>query len=297
MKLRKYIYNLLIFGFFLMNGLTSIGQRDLTHKKKNKRSDVFGGAVDVRSLKNYGLQVTVGATYLYTKKANDVVHVPAVRPYDYLIQPSGTLGFYFDIGSAHFPMGESKFKFIKKRFLSYYDWGLGFKLLDGAEKTVITYFDASGNEYSTDKGSGSFNNGYVSLRGTAHKNIYFKQKYFLDNGLGLNLDYRLFGSQDYGGVKAPPVTQSFQKPFIAQFHFEIGLGIKKRRGTYIIPGIQIPILGIVDHVKFDWFSSKYYPILFKVKFINLFEVKKSKTSCNEGSEEDKKNNKEYMQGQ
>ena len=293
MNIIKNRYSPLFIGLLLIC-FSSVAQRDLTHRKKNKRTDVFGGALDVRSLKNYGLQINGGPTYQFTRLHSTPVYDDNDgRPFDYTITPKGRLGLFFDIGTAHFPISTPKFTFIKKRFISYYDWGFGAKLLRGKESVDITYVDGN-----TSHGEGALFNGYVSLRGTAHKNIYFKEKYFLDNGIGVNLDYRFMNNPlSYTKGVQSPAIHSFHEPFIAQIHFEIGLGIKKRRGTYIIPGIQIPILGIAGNAAPHWFSSNYWPILFKVKYINLFEKKKSKTSCNQGSEDDRKRNKEFMQGQ
>lgn len=280
--------------------IASFAQRDLTPSKGSRRSSTFGGPQDFRSLKNYGLQVSAGATYQFTKLKNEVVKQEIQgRPSQYILDPQGKIGVFFDIGTAHFPLGESKFKFMKKRFISYYDWGLGFKLLGGKESVEITNFDGSGNIYSTSFGEGSFYNGYAFGRVAAHKNFYFAEKYFIDNALGLNIDGRVItGSKEYLGTKSPETaTQSFHKPFVTQIHYDFSFGIKKRRGSYVIPGFQLPILGIIGGTKLHWFSSDYYPVLFKVKFIMLSEKKKSKTSCNEGSEEDRKMNKEYMQGQ
>jgi hypothetical protein len=287
-------YKIIFTGLILLNTLFLFAQRDLTPSRGSKRSSAFGGPQDFRDLKNYGIQFTAGLDYQFTKKKNEIVHVPIERPYDYVIDPKGYLGVFFDIGMAHFPLGTPRLTLLKSRFISYYDWGVGFKLLGGSESADVTYL----SDGKLSHAEGSFYNGYVTGRGTAHKNIYFSQKYYIDNGLGLNLDYRVIeGNKQYSSEVQSPAIQNFHKPLVAQIHYDLGLGIKKKRGSYVIPGIQLPLLGIVGGARLDWFSSKYYPVLFKVKFIVLSEKKKSKTSCSEGSEEDRKRNKEYMQGQ
>ena len=287
-------YKIILTGVILLNTLFLFSQRDLTPSRGSKRSSTFGGPQDFRDLKNYGIQFTAGLDYQFTKKKNETVHVPIERPYDYVIDPKGNVGAFFDVGMAHFPMGTPRLTLLKSRFISYYDWGVGFKLLGGRESADVTYL----SDGKLSHAEGSFYNGYVTGRATAHKNIYFSQKYYIDNGLGLNIDYRVIdGNKLYTSEVQSPEIQSFHKPLVAQIHFDLGLGIKKKRGSYVIPGIQLPLLGIVGGARLDWFSSKYYPVLFKVKFIVLSEKKKSKTSCSEGSEDDKKRNKEYMQGQ
>lgn len=275
-----------------------IAQRDLTHRKKGNRKDVFGGARDFRDLKNYGLQISTGFTTQFTGSRNQFVYVPDIRPYSYTLNPNGKIGGFFDIGTAHFPTSAPRLKFMKSRFISYYDWGVGFKLLAGKEVVDISYLDSLNHVSSTAHGEGTFYNGYAFGRATIHKNVYLGETYFLDNGLGINIDYRfLNGNKTYLYGVQSPAEKTFHKPFVAQIHYDLGVGIRRKRGSYIIPGIQIPIVGIVGHLPMYWFSSSYWPILIKVKYIGLFEKKKSKTSCNEGSEEDRKRNKEYLQGQ
>ena len=97
------------------------------------------------------------------------------------------------------------------------------------------------------------------------------------------------------------VAQKSHNAFVAQLHYDVGLGIKIKRCAYLIPGIQLPILGMAEWNGFkpslDWFSSNYRPILFKIKYIYLFEIKRTSTSCRDaGSEEDKKRNTEFLQG-
>lgn len=300
----QHILNLIAFGrnkvvfsiVILLNSIIVIGQRDLTPKS---RGEAFG-ARDFRDLRNYGPQISFGPTYQLTHLKNETIHTKSSHnlPTDYVIDPKGSLGVFFDIGTAHFPTKPPKFLLFGNRLVSYYDWGIGFKLFGGKETTDVTNFDGSGNVLSTSKGIGRFYNGYISGRFTAHKNIHLGKKYFIDNGLGVNFDYRvLSGDQTYYGFISP---QYAHKPLVIQLHYDLGLGIRLKRGSYLIPAIQIPIFGIVEMHKgspaLKWYSSNYFPILFKVKFIKILEKKKS-TGCNTGSEEDRKRNKEYMQGQ
>lgn len=316
MKGMHHMKSIVVLIFVLINIFPSIGQRDLSPKKGSSRGKMFGGAADRRELRNYGFQFSAGPNYTLTRLHNETIRFQSNsgRPVDYTIDPSGRIGGFVEIGMAHFPMGEPKLKFIKKRFLSYYDWGLGFKYIGGKEATDINNYDPTGTLIlSSQHGDGNdvatttkgFYNGYVSGRFSLHKNIYFGEKYYLDNGLGVNFDYRvLTGTQKYVGTSTIGLSgaqpQHFHKPLVAQIHYDIGFGIKIRRGSYLIPGIQIPILGLAEFHKgnpsLQWYSSNYLPVFFHLKFIKLLEKKKT-SGCNTGSEEDRKRNKEYMQGQ
>jgi hypothetical protein len=292
---------------------TSFAQRDMT---PNKRSDAFGGPADRRELRNYGFQFSGGPAYTLTRLRNEIVHIQSEsgRPVDYVIDPSGKIGLSLEVGMAIFPMKAPKIRFIKRRFFSYHDGGIGFKYLGGKETTEITNYDPTGTLIiskqfgegmdAIDKTKG-FYNGYLSAQYTAHKNYYFGEKYFIDNGIGINFDYRIVnGTRDYSGtstVGLPGVPdQHFHQPFVAQLHYDLGLGYKIRRGSYLVPTISLPILGIAEfhggNPALKWFSSNYYPVYFKLKYIKLLPKKKT-NGCNTGSEDDRKRNKEYMQGQ
>jgi len=294
----------LLIPLFLFNFSFVFGQKKLNPKKK---SDAFG-TTDYRDLRNYGPQISFGPTYLLTSKRNETIAFgEPTRPSEYTIDPKGSLGGYFDFGMAHFPTKTPRILLFGKRIISYYDYGIGLKIFRGQEMTNIKNYDGSGNLLSETDGKGKFTNGYVSARFSFHKNFHIGSKYFIDNGLGMNMDYRIINGdqeyQKYQNFQGPTVktNQQFHSNFVAQLHYSLGLGIRLKRGSYLIPGLQIPILGIYDFNKGNpglrWYSSNYVPLLFTVKFIKILEKKKGNGCSNVGSEEDKKRNKEYMQGQ
>lgn len=280
--------------------ITSLfAQRDMT---PNKRSKAFG-ARDFRELRNYGFQFSLGPTYLLTKSKNETFRqtdTTTLRPYDYTFDPKGLIGVFGEFGMAHFPI-EPKLKIAGKRIISYLDWGVGFKLLRGYEKTTITNYFANGDYMNGTIGEGKFYNGYAYGRITLHRNFHFGKTFFLDNGLGLNVDYKVIGDkyQNYQEARLVP-TQKYQDNLMAQLHYDLGFGFKLKRGSYLIPGIQLPIMGFYEWNKGNprlfWFSSQYRPMLIKVKYIWLLEKKKKKNGCSQGSEEDRKRNDQYMQG-
>ena len=295
--MNKFLFLIILFIGFL-NPLFS--QRDLT---QTKRKQAFG-ARDFRELKNHGFQISIGPTYMLTKKANPTYYTEdSIRPFNYSFDPKGLVGIFAEIGMAHYPdkpLADVKLKLFGHRIISYYDWGLGFKYLGGTEKTSIQYLNSAGKIINTDTGEGRFYNGYAYGRFTAHHNFYINKQFFVDNGFGVNFDYRVMeGNKGYKDAVLP-TTQYFHKEFVAQLHYDLGFGIRLKRGSYLIPGVQLPILGIYEFDKANprlkWYSSQYRPILFKIKYIWLLEKKKSKNGCGQGSEEDRKANDQYMQG-
>ena len=196
-------------------------------------------------------------------------------------------------------MKEPKYKF--GRFVDYIDYGIGFKVFGGHETTAIDRLGASGNVLGTTIGEGEFYNGYASFRFGVHKLQYLNKtkNIFLDHSLGVNADFMVHvGNQGYKS-NVLPTTQRFDEPLKVQLHYDLGFGIRLKKGQYLIPGFQLPLLGIHEwnngNPSINWFSSKYYPVLFHVKYIYLFKAKKSKNQCYEGDSRGKKQNEEYMQ--
>lgn len=272
-------------------------QAQKLYKQKKHRRDYFGGAEDYRDLRNYGLQITFGPNYTFTRLNNETVTVDpeSGMRYNYLHDPSSRLGGFIDIGMVHYRM--KKPKFLKRNIIHYLDWGIGFDYVGGRETTTINYLDPFGNVASTAEGEGKFYNGYLYGRITCHRLLKLTDKLHLDYGLGLNANYAVLnGSKGYEG-SALPETQVFQRPFVGQLHAQLGLNIRLRRGDYLVPGIWAPVLGLYEWNKgkptIQWYSSNYWPVHFQIKWLHNFTRKSN--GCNTGSEEDRKRNEEFMQ--
>jgi len=202
----------------------------------------------------FGWHVSPGVTYMLgnTKEDND-------RDFD--LKPSGTPGYYVEIGLAHV------FKRQKKVF-HYFDYGVGIKHFGGKEKYIYE---------NDDKIKGNFNFGAAFGRIDIHSVWQISKWNFIDQSLGLNVDYTVYGGkqESYG----TPLTNDYQEKLLAQMHYSIGWGIKPRDGFFIIPNIKTPILTGYHWRNLNpghrWFSSKYQPLIFSVKLAWLFV----KTDC------------------
>ena len=229
---------------------------------------------------NDGIQFSFGPTYLIPSKtiSGEITDNNGARGI-YDIKPKGNVGFFAEFGMAHFPKWKGiPIKPLKKsRILDYVDWGVGYRQYSGEEATTIQL-------NSTQTGNGEFRNGYLYGRISAHTLIYFgkkkidkARKYFIDQSLGLNFDYNLFpGDKNYkDNFSQYPKELIFQKPLMVQMHYSLGIGIRLNRAWMMIPGAQIPILGIHEwngfNAKMNWFSSQYWPVQAQIKFIKLFE--------------------------
>ena len=274
---------------------SALAQRNMNPKKK---SDAFGTR-DLRSLNNYGLQLQLGATHLMTKLNNETVDVATTTNGfrgNYLHDPVGKFGAYAEVGMFHFPKKRSKLSLALKTVLvSYYDWGVGFKYFRGGENIEANFLDPGGNVVSSDERNFDFSHGNLYGRFSIHKNIHFKRhreqiNFFLDNSLGINVDYRLLTTtDDYSWYPVMMENQQYTKPLQIQLHYGLGFGFRLKRGSYLIPGVRTPILGYQSTTPaYDsnnnsenhfgrpsahWFSSRYWPLLIHVKYMFAFEKK------------------------
>ena len=227
----KYLFTCLFLGCLAL----TYGQRKFS--MGNKKSDFFGnGAQDNRALSNTGLQIGIGPTYMFEKDSTFFEGLGGRSRYAFT--PSGKLGVGIDIGTATFNMKPPRFKFGK--IVKYIDWGIGFNLY-GVEETTSLIKSSSRSTI----GSASTYLGNIAARGTLHHQWYIpKTSIFLDNGLGLNLDFRVLGSTSYdykeghtyeniaSDKNAAPFK--FSKQFFAQIHYSLGIGFKIKRGSYFL---------------------------------------------------------------
>lgn len=290
-------------------------QRDLTPSKKR---DAFGKR-DLRALNNYGLQFQLGATTLLTRLNNDQIDVetPTNDGFrgNYTHDPYGKIGLYGELGMFHFPKKRSKLSLALKTVLvSYYDWGVGFKYFRGGEQIEANFIDAGGTTVSSDEQTFNFSYGNVYGRFSLHKNIHFKKNrdektnFFLDNSLGINIDYRVMTTSDsYSWYTVMTENQAYSNPLQIQLHYGLGFGFRLKRGSWLIPGVRTPILGYQQFVSFEgssdkgessfgrpstyWFSSRYWPLLIHVKYMFALEKKAKGCPPVEVNDQDKNTNK------
>ncbi len=289
----------LVLILFVAN--VSFGQRDLTPSKKR---DAFGSR-DLRSLRNFGLQFQVGGTSYLTRLNNpqiDVTNSTSGFRGNYTHDPFGKLGAFAEIGLFHFPKKRSSLSMkLKTVLVSYFDYGLGFKYFRGGENIDANFIDAGGNQLGDSTAVYNFSHGNVYGRFSIHKNIHFKRhrektNFFLDNSLGLNVDYRvLTTSDDYLWYDAMMQEQAYTKPLQIQLHYSLGFGFRLKRGSYLIPFVRLPIVGYQSTLgvpatsgkgansfgrpSSHWFSTRHWPILFGIKYMFLFEKKSKKGDC------------------
>ena len=271
--MKKLLFILL---FFPIIGLAQGG-----FKKGVREGDAY------RIVTNDGIQFNFGATYQMTPKTSDpfILTDNSGQRGLYTIDPAGKLGFFAEIGMVNFPAwkGLVPIKFLKKsRLLDYTDWGIGYKQYRGAETTNLDYTNALGEVTSSSESSGTFSNGFIYGRFSAHTLLYVgkkkidkARKYFIDNAIGFNFDYNIMRSEEAYQNGINQRAFDFHRKFQVQFHYSIGVGIRFNRAWMMVPNITLPVIGIRDYNgingRMNWFSSTYWPVHAQIKFIKLFE--------------------------
>jgi len=264
-----------IFISFSVTAQSGINKRNNARKSTNPFSTGGdrGQAIYSHSrshFRPFGWHFSPGITYMagYTSKDDD-------KNYD--LKPLGTPGYYLEIGLEHV------FKKRKKMF-HYFDYSLGIKHFGGQEKYVL--------ENGTETKS-NFNFGAAFARIDIH-NVWQLSKWnFIDQSIGLNVDYTVYGGNknEYTNLG----TEDYQQKFLTQLHYSIGWGIKPRDGFFIIPTLKTPIVTAWNwgglNPSHSWFSSKYQPIIFSVKFAWLFVKRKCPSVYDENG---KKSSESYQ---
>ncbi|MBK9591732.1 MAG: hypothetical protein IPO32_09565 [Crocinitomicaceae bacterium] len=218
---------------------------------KNRRDAIWSHSQSQH--RGFGWFVNPGLTYMLGNSADD-----ENRSYD--LTATGLPGYYLEGGV------EILFKKAQK-VVHYFDAGLGIKHFSGQERYQIEGTQAT---------RGQFNLGSVFLRADIHNVWQLNMFNFIDQSLGFNIDYRVYGGNPDDGYLSPLASVN-QSNLVAQLHYTVGFGYKIRDGFFVVPSVQTPILTLF---RFDdinpshhWFNSRYQPLIFTLKFAWLFPKK------------------------
>lgn len=270
--------------------------------QKRRRSDFYGKS-NIEMLRTkysrHGIIFSLGATTLLTRDELRARIYDLDPTKEYLFNSGSDWGFMGEIGMLHFT------KKRKRSFLiiDHYDWAIGIKTFRGWEETRI--YNRDENPATAIVGRGELSLGYISGRFGVHNMIKLNKRMAIDHGPGINLDYQILGAApgDNSAYQTIvlPTTQRFDGRFIAQIHYELGLRIRVYKMWHITPMVHMPVFGIQNwdggRASINWFSSRYQPLIFKVKFYHPLKSR-GKSTCPAvyGSPEDEKRNQEYMEG-
>lgn len=246
------------------------------------KSDWYGGKFRGTPLYKWngfyrrtGLHFTAGATYTLTRiNPREETYTSSFgdTTFTQSFLPKGRLGYYVKFGAAHI------FKF-KRKIFQYIDYGIGVKHFGGYERyeasAMVTDTTGSSSVSIPLEGEGKFDNGYVFLDFNINNVIQISANNWIQNSLGFNLDYKIYGGERayYTGFQ-PAQTQPFQEDLKFDIHYKLGLGIKLVNGMYLIPSVETPIFTAYGwdggNPSIRWFNSRYQPLIVSLTFAFLF---------------------------
>lgn len=216
------------------------------------------------SAKRIGWFVEPGVTYTLPRFKDEEEEVlrSADTLYTATYDPNGKLGICIGAGLTWFTRDPV--------IVDYFDLGLAYKNLRGAEALEGTLL--RGDSSATLVGEGDFAERFLTLSANANKFIQTGDYQFVQLSLGANADYRIGSSYAHTG---DPLLNGHEFPpdLLAQLHFKLGYGFKLRSKLLVIPAVETPVFSIVPEDQgfgqLQWFSSKYRPLIFTVRFLFL----------------------------
>jgi hypothetical protein len=92
-------------------------------------------------------------------------------------------------------------------------------------------------------------------------------RWWIQNSVGLNVDFRLFGSR--GGDAVPGLVWQYPPTFPIQAHYRIGFGWKPEPGIFILPMIEVPLLNVNRWegmtATLPYFNGRFRPVMITLR--------------------------------
>lgn len=247
-----FLLGLLFAGSLLAQGLYG-----------RKRPEIFPTDGKMR---RGGFYFAPGVTYALPRFKNEeeTVFRTADTSYTALFDPAGKFGLYLEAGWFHATSDPV--------ILDYWDFGLAFKQLRGAEAFTSTLL--AGDSIGHLAGEGGFNDQHLTLHVNANKLFQVRDYQFVQLSLGANVDWRFSTARDYTADYTALNRWAFPPELIGQVHVKLGYGFKLTQQLMIIPAIETPVFSIAPEDgghfgKMQWFSSTYRPLILSVRFLFL----------------------------
>lgn len=283
MKTKYFVVTILLLSVFSADILAQGSGRSYGRNKSDWYGDKFRATPLYKwngIYRRTGLHFTAGGTYTLTRTKpleSNYESDFADTSYSQSLEPKGRFGYYAKVGALHI------FRF-KRKIFQYIDYGVGVKHFGGFERyeADMTVNDAGTTTTSQISGEGKFDIGYVFLDFNINNVIQISKYNWIQNSLGFNLDYRIYGGEMnyYTGVQ-PASPQDFQEDLKFDIHYKLGLGIKLVNGMYLIPSVETPVFTAYGwdggSPSIRWFGSKYQPLIVSCTFAFLF--KKNPEDC------------------
>lgn len=267
--MRKRISLLLFVLFLIISGVSA--------KAQAKRAPIF--PTDDPYFKNWGWYAGLGTNFTIPtsgSKEQIFVSLPDTS-FNYLFSPKGKMGLMLEGGA---------FYLTDYYLLSYLDAGLRVNWFNAKENFTAYHIDQNlGDTLSIQDGKRDFSLMNVSLRLDANNCIQVSKYGFIQNTLGLNVDYSFYKKFEMDPPDYPfpfdPLSDATYNEFQFQIHYKLAYGFRLDLMHYMIIGLDAPIFTIAPWTNgrptIDTYQSSYLPLTLSVRV--LFLRKSNRPDC------------------
>jgi hypothetical protein len=246
-------------------------------KAQQKRPPIFPS--DDPYFKNWGWYAGLGTNFTLpiSGELRQSFNFLSDTLQDYTFSPKGRLGAMIEGGA---------FYLLDNYIVSYVDGGIRVNWFNGKENFTEYQVDQlAGDTIAMQEGYRSFSMMNASLRLAANNTIQVSKYGFIQNSLGLNVDYTFYKKfkLDPEGFPFPydPLADATYNEFQFQLHYKIAYGFRLDLMHYMIIGIDAPIFTIAPwqdgRQTIDIYHSNYWPLTLSVRV--LFLRKSNRPDC------------------
>lgn len=176
----------------------------------------------------------------------------------------GQWGLYLEGGRHHFTSGRGP--------IDHWEYGVNYKMLRGSEEFAgFLYGNDSAVAYAS---QASFSDSYLGAFANFNNILQVGDRVWIQNGLGINVDYGLF--QQRGGTGVIGADWFFPADFPVQAHYKFGIGWKPEPGIFIMPMIETPLLNLLPweglQGTLPYYTGRYRPWLISLRIQWLLKV-------------------------
>ena len=212
----------------------------------------------------------LGASYMFPQDDHEMEflafpQLPDSGSYNAALNPSGKLGFALEGGI---------FWLLDNSFFDYVDLGLTYRQLRGGEEASATLLPGASDTLPTlVLGEGSFQQDMLGLNVNLNKIFPLNDRFYIIQGLGADLEYRVIDDYSYEGGLASMNRMTPEDAFRTHVHYKIGAGFKTSAFSWLSLSAETPIQNIIPFdgltSRRDIFNSKYRPVVFTLRYMWL----------------------------
>lgn len=236
------------------------GSADAQYRRKKKRLFRYDG-----NLKNSGWHFAPGLTYTFEEFLQEDPVFTMGQDSALFVQneQAGVLGLAAEFGYFHLLRYGLVFHYL--------DYGVSYKQYKGRETYTAELRDMLTDEvFSSTSGEGIFREQVVAFNFNLNNILQLQDYSFLTNSIGFHVDYRFRSNSTWSPVNTI-VPQQRPAYLRGGLHYKLGYGYKIYDHLLMQFMLETPILSVYPwdggHSSLAWFSSRYRPVIFTVRFM------------------------------